>query len=113
MTYKKALTLIRKRYQTIYDAPHCEIIRTGRTLDGYHSFTVALYDYKDGKLVITDLGETKEVFDEVTEETWRKICEEKGFVFNHWRLEKEFVSMKTVTEFIKFLNYIADLFDPI
>ena len=87
MTYEEALKIIEAEYETLPDSPHNKIIRTGLTYNGFNSFCVSIYT--DGESVIlTDLGETKEVFDEVTEGEWRELCEAHGFEFRHWRIVK-------------------------
>ena len=48
-----------------------------------------LYD-KGDHTIITDSGETKEVFDEVSHEEWVKICEENGFEFRLCKIEHEY-----------------------
>lgn len=109
MTYKEVLDLVHTEYETMKDSSHCEIIITGLTYDGCNGFCVAVYDYGD-VVKITDIGETKEIFDEVTEEQWKDVCSRNGFEFNHWRIERVFNSMEDVHEFIDFLDEISDFF---
>ena len=106
MTYEEALKIIEAEYETLPDSPHNKIIRTGLTYNGFNSFCVSIYT--DGESVIlTDLGETKEVFDEVTEGEWRELCEAHGFEFRHWRIVKVFGSIDDVDDFIRFLDLIS------
>ena len=112
MTYQEALALVKSEFETRRDAAHCEVILTGRTLDGYNGFCVCLYD-NQGEILVSDMGETKEAFDEVTEEEWTKLCEDHGFEFRHWRIVKKFEDIYSVYDFIDFLSFIADTFDPI
>ena len=109
MTYNEILDLVRTEFDTIKDAPHCEIVRTGLTYDGCTGFCVAIYNYGD-VVKISDIGETKEVFDEVTESQWKDLCSKNGFEFNHWRIERVFNSMEDLYDFIKFLDTISDAF---
>lgn len=63
--------------------------------------------------MLTDLGETKEIFDEVTGEKWTGLCNEHGFEFNSWSIEKNFNSNDDVYDYIAFLDYISDKFFPL
>ncbi len=112
MTYQEALALVRTEFETLRMAPHCEVIRTNRTLDGCHSFPITLYDRGD-EIILNDLGETKEVFDEVEPTEWQELCESHGFQFDHWRIIRPFKGMQDLYDFIEFLNFIADRFDPL
>jgi hypothetical protein len=107
MEYKKAVELIEKEYETIRESSHNKIIRTGLTYDGCRGFCVSIYD-DNGVALITDLGETKEVFDEVSKAEWEELCEEHGFEFRHWRIVREFSSINDLYEYIKFLDFISD-----
>ena len=64
MDYIKALEIIEKEFETRRESSHNKIIKTGLTYDGCNGFCVSIYD-DNGVALITDLGETKEVFDEV------------------------------------------------
>ncbi len=109
MTYEEALALVKTEYETFHDAAHCEIIRTGLTYDGLEGFCVCLYNEGD-RVILTDMGETKEVFDEVTKEEWTALCTEAGFAFRHWHIEREFHSLDDVELFIAFLDAVSNLF---
>ena len=109
MTYEEALALVKTEFKTRRDAAHCEIIRTGLTYDGCNGFCVCLYNYGD-RVCLTDMGETKEIFDEVTKEEWIALCEENGCVFNHWRLERKLESIEDVYAYIQFLDMVSDKF---
>ncbi|MBQ2794381.1 MAG: hypothetical protein IJF05_06775 [Clostridia bacterium] len=66
MTYESAVKIIEAEFDTIADSIHNKVVMTGLTYDGYKPFCVSVYD--DGEnVIITNLGETKEVFDEITE----------------------------------------------
>lgn len=110
MDFEKVLELAREEFELIKDSGHCYIVRTGLTYNGCEGFCVALYKKENGEVVITDLGETKEVFYEVTEEEWKELCVSNGCEFNHWRIEKPFTSMEDLFSFIGFLDYVSDLF---
>ena len=112
MTYTEALTLIKTEFETRKVAPHCEIIKTNRTLNGYNSFSINLYQGFD-KVILSDLGATKDVFDEVEEEEWRELCASFGFEFKRWKIVRDFSGLDDVYDFIEFLNFIADRFDPL
>lgn len=107
MEYIKAVELIEKEYETIRESSHNKIIRTGLTYDGCRGFCVSVYN-DNGVAIITDLGETKEIFDEVSKEEWEELCKEHGFEFRHWRIVRVYSSNKDVEEFIKFLDFISD-----
>ena len=109
MTYQEALALVKTEYETQRDSSHSEVIYTGLTYDGCSGFCVVLYDEGD-RVILTDMGETKEVFDEVREEEWTALCEEAGFVFRHWHIEREFHSLDDVELYIAFLDAISNLF---
>ena len=109
MTYEEALELIRIEYETQKDSKHAEIIYTGLTYDGCNGFCVALYNNGD-ELILTDFGETKEIFDEVEEKQWIELCSEHGFEFRHWRIVRRFTSLRDVEEFIEFLDFISEEF---
>ena len=112
MTYEEALALVRTKYRTIRDSNHAEIIQTGMTYDGCNGFCVALYN--DGERVyLTDFGETKEVFDEVSERAWESLCKKNGFEFNHWHIEHSFSSIKDISCFIAFLDRISKKYFPV
>ena len=109
MTYNEILDLVRTEFETMKEAPHCEIVKTGLTYDGCNGFCVAIYNYGD-VVKITDLGETKEIFDQLTEAQWIDACTTNGFEFNHWRIERTFNSMEDLYEYIKFIDVISDTF---
>lgn len=109
MTYEEALALVKSEYDTLRDAGHCEIILTGLTYDGCNGFCVCLYNEGD-RVILTDMGETKDVFDEVSEEEWTALCSEAGFVFRHWHIEREFHSLEDVALYIAFLDAVSNLF---
>lgn len=109
MTYQEALILVKSEFETLRESSHNEIVLTGLTYDGSCGFCVSLYD-QDGKAIITDLGETKEVFDEVEKKTWQALCEENGFRFNRWRIERDFNALDDLYAFIAFLDKISDRF---
>lgn len=106
MTYEEALEMIEEEFETIYNAPRCKVLRTGMTYNGANGFCVSVYDSDDG-VIITDLGQTKEIFDEVTVEEWTALCEEHGFKFVHWRIVREFKGMQDVYDFIEFLDLVS------
>ena len=106
MTYQEALELIKEEYDTNPIEKHATLIYTGLTYNGCTGFCVVLYDLGD-KAILTDLGKTKDVFDEVDYETWRELCESHGFIFNHWKIQREFNSIEDVDEFIRFLDSIS------
>ena len=107
MTYEEALEIVKSEFNTLRDASHCEIIRTGLTYDGCNGFCVALYNYGN-RIMVTDMGETKEFFFEVEEDEWKRLCAENGFEFNHWRIEKEFKTIDDVYDYINFIDEISD-----
>ena len=109
MTQEEAIALVKTEFETRHDAPHVEIIRTGLTYDGCQGFCVVIYN-RDGNVHLSDMGQTKEIFDEVTEEEWCTLCEENGCVFNHWRIEHPLNSIEDVHHFIWFLDMVSDKF---
>ena len=112
MTYQEALALVRTEFETRKMTPNCEVIKTNRTLNGYNSFPITLYDRGD-EIILNDLGDTKEVFFEVEHDEWQELCEAHGFEFNHWRIIRPFKGMQDLYDFIDFLDFIADRFDPL
>jgi len=109
MTYQDALPLVKHEFETMRENSRYVIIRTGLTYDGCQGFCVALYDL-DKKAIITDFGATKDAFDEVEDETWQALCEERGFRFSQWRIERDFHSPDDVHTFIQFLDELSDRF---
>lgn len=107
MTYEEALGIVKGEFRTRHDAAHCEIIRTGLTYDGCNGFCVVLYNYGD-RIVVSDMGNTKEFFDEVEEAEWEKLCAENGFEFNSRRIEKEFRTIDDIYDYINFIDEISD-----
>ena len=107
MDYIKALEIIEKEFETRQESSHNKIIKTGLTYDGCNGFCVSIYD-DNGVALITDLGETKEVFDEVSKAEWEELCKEHGFEFRHWSIVREFSSINDLYEYIKFLDFISD-----
>lgn len=107
MTFGEAIKIVEKEFDLIYDSPHAKVVRTGLTYDGCRGFCVSIYDSEEGALV-SDLGETKEVFDEVEEAEWKALCEEHGFRFVHWRIIRDFTGIEDLYEFIRFLDFISD-----
>ena len=112
MTFAEAVAIVKNEFKTYGTSPFSEGIFIEKTLDGFNCYPVFLYDV-DGEILVTDVGSTCEVFDSVTEEEWTKLCEDHGFEFRHWRIVKKFEDIYTVYEFIDFLSFIADTFDPI
>ena len=109
MTYEQALELIATEYELMGHAPHYRRIRTGLTYDGCTGFCVAIYN-DNGEVILTDMGETKEVFDEVTEEEWTMLCEAHGLRFRHWHIELPFEKLDDLYDFIYFLDLISSQF---
>lgn len=107
MTYKEALEIIEEEFETIKESSHNRIIITGLTYDGCQGFCVSIYD-DNGEAIITDLGETKEVFDEVSLEKWINLCNEHNFEFRHWRIVRKFNSISDLYEFIEFIDFISN-----
>ena len=107
MTYEEVLKIVSEEFELINDSIHNKIVRTGLTYDGCRGFCVSIYN-KGDSVVITDLGETKEVFDEVEKEEWIKLCTEHGYMWNHWRIEKEFTCIEDLYDYIKFIDFISD-----
>ena len=93
-------------------SPVTQIVRTGRTLDGCNSFCIIIYNKVD-KVVLTDIGRTKDVFDEVSEEEWEELCKAHNFEFLHWSIVREFTGLQDVYDFIGFLDVIADKYCPL
>lgn len=109
MNYSEALKLVKTEFETRRDCGHCEIIRTNLTYDGCNGFCVVIYD-KGSHVILSDMGETKEIFDEVTEEEWKELCASHGFEFNHWHIEKVLNSLDDVYDYINFIDFISDKF---
>ena len=107
MTYEQALAMIATEFELLGHAPHYRLIRTGLAYDGCNGFCVAIYN-DNGELILTDLGETKEVFDEISKEEWEMLCEAHGFRFRHWHIESPFEKMDDLYAFIQFLDMISD-----
>ena len=107
MTYQEAVDLVKTQFHTRRGSDHNEVIRTGKTYDGCKGFCINVYN-ADGEGILSDLGETKEVFDEVSEEEWISLCQENGFIFRHWRIERELNSIDDVYAFIDFLDMVSD-----
>ena len=109
MNYSEALALVQSEFKTTKYASNCYVIRTNKTYNGANGFCVTLYN-KGDKVVLSDLGETKEIFDEVPKETWESLCKENGFEFNRWSIENDFISLDDVYEYIDFLDKISDTY---
>lgn len=109
LSYEEVLSLVREEYDTRRDADHCEIVKTGLTYDGCTGFCVCIYNYGD-VVKITDMGETKDFFDQLTDEQWVDICTTNGFEFNHWRIERVFNSIEDLHMYIQFIDVISDMF---
>ena len=112
MNYQQAVGLVRSEYETICDSPHSEFILTNLTYDGYNYFSICLYD-KGDRVILTDTAKTQEVFDEVTEDEWKALCDAHGFVWQGWSIERDYNSNADVEAFIGFLCAIANLYEPI
>lgn len=109
MEYLKALEIIEKEFETIYESSHNKIVRTGLTYDGCRGFCVSIYD-KEGEALLTDLGITKDVFDEVEKEEWESLCKEHNFEFAHWSITRKFTCIEDLYEYIRFLDFCSDKF---
>jgi hypothetical protein len=107
MTYERAIEIIEKEFSLRDNSLNTKIIKTGMTYDGANSFCVCLYNSDKG-VIITDLGKTKDIFDEVTKEEWESLCKEHNFKFEHWKIVRDFVSVKDVYDFIEFLDFISN-----
>ena len=106
MTYEKAIEIVEKEFSLKDNSFNSKIIKTGMTYDGFNSFCACLYNSDNG-VIITDLGKTKDIFDEVTQEEWVALCEEHNFRFERWKIVREFNSIKDVYEYIEFLDFIS------
>ena len=111
MKYIEALKIIEEEFETIKESSHNKIIITNLTYDGFNSFCVSIYDTGE-TVILTDLGTTKDVFDEVSEEEWIKLCNDNNFKFNHWSIVREFTSIQDGEDFIKFLDEISSKYGP-
>lgn len=107
MIYEEALKIIKQDFETRKETSHNEIIYTGYTYDGCNGFCVSIYD-DNGIAIVTDLGETKEIFYDVNEEEWITLCNEYNFEFRHWSIVREFNSISDVYEYIEFLNFVSN-----
>ena len=109
MTFEEAIKLAETEFELKPNTPNTRIVKTGLTYNGANGFCVMLYD-KGDHTIITDIGETKEVLDEVAYEEWEALCLENGFEFNHWHIEKPFNSIEDLHSFISFLDTVSDKF---
>ena len=110
MTYEKALAMIETEFETIKGGADCyRGIRTGLTYDGFNPFCVNIYNSENG-VVLSDFGNTKEVFDEVDEGEWTALCEAHGFRFDHGKIVREFKAVTDVADFILFLDLVSTKF---
>ena len=108
-SFEEARERVEKKFELLYDSPHAYIILTNKTFDGYNGYTVALYRYGD-RIVLSDIGETSQICDEVTVEEWEALCAEYGFTYSHYRIEREFRSLLDLYDYIEFLDIVADRF---
>lgn len=107
MTYQRAIEIIEKEFSLKDNTENTKFIKTGMTYDGFNHFCACLYNADNG-VIITDLGKTKDIFDEVSQEEWAKLCKERGFRFEHWSIVRDFESIKDVYDFIGFLDFISN-----
>ena len=107
MTYERAIEIVEKEFSFKDNTENTKFIKTGVTYDGFNHFCACLYNSDKG-VIITDLGKTKDVFDEVPKEEWAKLCKEHGFKFEHWSIVRDFESIKDVHDFIEFLDFISN-----
>ena len=75
MTYEEALEMVGAEFELCRHSPVTQAVRTGRTLDGCNSFSIVIYNKVD-KVILSDLGNTKDVFDEVPKEEWEELKEQ-------------------------------------
>ena len=106
MTYEKALEIIEAEFETKRNSDVHKTIRTGLTYDGCQGFCVCIYNSVNG-VILSDLGETKEVFYEVPQEDWIAMCNKHGFEFVNWSITRKFTDIHDVYDFIKFLDFIS------
>ena len=109
MTFEEAIKITEEEFELVARTERTRTVKTGLTYNGANGFCVMLYD-KGDHTIITDSGETKEVFDEVTDEEWEALCRENGFEFNHWHIETPFNSIEDLHRFISFLDEVSDKF---
>ena len=112
MFFQEALKIIESKFKTIKESDHNKIIITNKTYDGSNGFCVSIYN-KDNIAILTDLGVTKDIFDEVLEEEWIKHCKKFGFSFNHWSIVKEFNELNDLYKYIEFLDIISNIYNKI
>jgi hypothetical protein len=72
MTYEEALEMVGAEFELCRHSPVTQAVRTGRTLDGCNSFSIVIYNKVD-KVILSDLGNTKDVFYEVPQEEWEEL----------------------------------------
>lgn len=106
MTYEKALEIIEAEFETRTNSPVHKTIQTGLTYDGFNGFCLNIYNSANG-VILTDLGKTKDIFNEVPQEDWITLCNQHAFEFVHWRITRKFNDINDVYEFIKFLDLIS------
>lgn len=113
MIYQDALNLIHKEFETRFGSDeNNRVIRIYKTFDGVNEFYISIENLGEETL-LTDDGITKDIFFEVEEEAWKKLCEKNGFAFNRWHIERKFLSMNDLYEYIRFLDFIADRYCPL
>jgi hypothetical protein len=112
MTYKDAIEIVGAEFELRHHTSVTKAIRTGRTLDGCNGFTIILYN-KGDKVILTDIGNTKDVFDEVPKEEWEELCKTHGFEFLNWSIVRDFTGLQDVYDYIDFLDVVADKYCPL
>ena len=110
MKYEEALALVQEEYETKRDSDHSHVICTGLTYNGCEGFCVVLYKDANGEAIITDMGETKEVFSEVPEKYWINLCKKAKCEFRHWSIVRKFRSIDDLDKYIRFLDKVSDRF---
>ena len=111
MLLPDAVALINTEFKTRKCAPHYHAVYVDLTYDGCSLFSISIYDYGDKVSVLTDVGSTKDFFDQFTEDEWVKLCAEHGFEFNNWRIERVFNSLNDLYEYIDFIDYLCNTYE--
>lgn len=103
MNLTEATQLINTKYPTYQRTNDVVEIQTNKLLDYNNYYYIALTTL-NGKLILTDIAETANILNDITENCWKKLCSKHNIQFNDWHLECEFQSLKDLDNFISLLD---------
>lgn len=108
MDLKQATEIINQKYKTYQRATDVVEIVVNKLLDLNNFYYIALVQM-DGFLVLTDIAESANILDHISEKQWIELCEKYNLKFNDWHIETRFNGLDDLERFISLLDEASEI----